>query len=332
MTGSDSPSDISRTMPGMPKTMPGLEALVTDLFDYSGLFPPAARTLDEALVESRSLPTTLRRPWLLATNFVAPLEVLPLVTADRLAKAEVPCDGSWKVSVFGGPWPPSGEEFRSHLRRCVDALNLLRDSKVELASFEIKCASFARGELERAIEQLHEALRDLVALKSPLRVGIELDFSSKVMPQMEELLRARREDLFVVPKVRCTGASAPAPDGMAELMEFVCEHGLPFKATAGLHHPFRDMSQHDDPYGFLTLVAALRLRQAVGADFGRDELVALLEAGPTSGLELTNGVEWRGKGVSAAKLAELRRASYFGIGSCSLSEPDLELMKVFGPP
>ena len=117
-------------------------------------------------------------------------------------------------------------------------------------------------------------------------------------------------------KVRCGGARAelfPSPD---ELAAFVCacfEHGVPFKATAGLHGAVR---HRDDQtgfvhHGFLNLALAAA-RAASGAPL--DEVAAVLAStdGPALAVE-ARAVS--GRELSAARL--LFRA----YGSCSTSEP-----------
>jgi len=117
-------------------------------------------------------------------------------------------------------------------------------------------------------------------------------------------------------KVRCGGARAelfPTPE---ELAAFVCacfEHGVPFKATAGLHGAVR---HRDDQTGFVhhgflnLLVAAVR---AAGGSTVEDVAAALASTdGPAL---VTEARAVSGRQLSAARL--LFRA----YGSCSTSEP-----------
>src|SRR5919199_461164 len=64
-------------------------------------------------------------------------------------------------------------------------------------------------------------------------------------------------------KVRCGGEALPSAGALAAFILGCHDRGLPFKATAGLHHPVRDGVAH----GFLTLLAA-----AVMARSGEREL------------------------------------------------------------
>jgi hypothetical protein len=117
-------------------------------------------------------------------------------------------------------------------------------------------------------------------------------------------------------KVRCGGARAELFPSPEELAAFVCacfEHGVPFKATAGLHGAVR---HRDDQtgfvhHGFLNLVLAAA-RAAALAPF--DQVAAVLAS--TDGPALADEARAvSGRELSAARL--LFRA----YGSCSTSEP-----------
>lgn len=117
-------------------------------------------------------------------------------------------------------------------------------------------------------------------------------------------------------KVRCGGAKAELFPSPEELAAFVCacfEHGVPFKATAGLHGAVRHRDQATGfvHHGFLNLLLAAA-RAAAGAPVA--EVVAALAStdGPALAAEAR---QVSGRELSAARL--LFRA----YGSCSTSEP-----------
>ena len=117
-------------------------------------------------------------------------------------------------------------------------------------------------------------------------------------------------------KVRCGGARAelfPTPE---ELAAFVCacfEHGVPFKATAGLHGAVRHRDEQTGfvHHGFLNLVLAAAAA-AMGASVGDVAVVLAATDGPALAAEARWVSE---RALSAGRL--LFRA----YGSCSTSEP-----------
>src|SRR5215204_3669393 len=73
----------------------------------------------------------------------------------------------------------------------------------------------------------------------PLGDGLE----AKVAALAERGLRA---------KVRCGGAEVPSAEALGRFLAACREAGVPFKATAGLHHPLAAAGRH----GFLNVLAA----------------------------------------------------------------------------
>ena len=124
----------------------------------------------------------------------------------------------------------------------------------------------------------------------PLGDGLE----EKVAALAERGLRA---------KVRCGGAEVPSPAALGRFLAVCRDAGVPFKATAGLHHPLAAEGRH----GFLTVLAACAFEDAA----------ALAEE-----VELdTGGLRWRDRAAGAGELARVRREQFVAVGSCSFFEP-----------
>lgn len=130
-------------------------------------------------------------------------------------------------------------------------------------------------------------------------------------------------------KVRCGGLRAELFPSPAELADFVlaCAGlGVPFKATAGLHHAVRhrDPATGFDHHGFLNLLLAAT-RAASGASAA--EVSAALELRDSAAL----AAEARATGEPAAAAGRRLLIAY---GSCSTSEPleDLAALGLLGAP
>ena len=79
--------------------------------------------------------------------------------------------------------------------------------------------------------------------------------------------------------------------------------GVPFKATAGLHHPLAA----DGSHGFLNVIAACAFEDA---------------AALTEDVRLEpDGLRWRDRAAGPDELARVRREQLVAVGSCSFSEP-----------
>ena len=117
-------------------------------------------------------------------------------------------------------------------------------------------------------------------------------------------------------KVRCGGARAdlfPSPEELAAFMCACFEHGVPFKASAGLHGAVRGRDQATGfvHHGFLNLLLAA-VAAAMGATAGDVAKVLAVTDGPALAAE-ARAVS--GRALSAARLL------FRSYGSCSTSEP-----------
>jgi hypothetical protein len=105
-------------------------------------------------------------------------------------------------------------------------------------------------------------------------------------------------------KVRCGGQLLPSVPRLAEFIEACRRLEVPFKATAGLHHPVRVGDEH----GFLNLLAA--------AVFG-DEEEALAEEDASAFQASAETFTWRDHSADTAQIARIRADLFVGFGSCS---------------
>ncbi len=116
-------------------------------------------------------------------------------------------------------------------------------------------------------------------------------------------------------KVRCGGSSVPSVESLAGLVRRCREQGVPFKATAGLHHPVR----RDGSHGFLNLLAA--------AIFG-DEERAIAEADEGAFRLDADVFAWRDRSASVEAIAAARKDLFVAFGSCTFDEPAGDLVSL----
>ncbi|MBT8207763.1 MAG: hypothetical protein HKN07_07500 [Acidimicrobiia bacterium] len=129
----------------------------------------------------------------------------------------------------------------------------------------------------------------------------------------------RQEGLDVRAKIRTGGASAasfPGVDEVADFIETCVAHFVPFKATAGLHHPFRTASVVPEAteHGFINMLAAVRVALSEENTSVAD---CLAETDPTT-FDLPTAT-WREVGAQID--ASAVRHVFRSIGSCSFEEP-----------
>lgn len=130
-------------------------------------------------------------------------------------------------------------------------------------------------------------------------------------------------------KIRCGGATQASFPSSAEVAPFLraaFAENVPFKATAGLHHPVR----HLDPqtgfvlHGFLNiLAAAIFIRE----DASDEEIIEILEERDEKAFTVTTDVfSWRNRTASVPQIQVARSTGFVAYGSCSFEEPVQDLM------
>lgn len=284
-----------------------LRAILAGLVDYAGLFPPARLSMEDA---TRGYAEYHRAPerWMLGRFVVAAARVDEFAAA---AEPLLPLGGdAWRLAVL-----LDGRE--AHAVASIAAFNAAH-----------------RGALCDTVEAKAATTDDIARLAATMRgsdltMFVEVPVATDPTPLVDAIgargLRA---------KIRLGGVTAdafPAPDRVARFLAACIRAKVPFKATAGLHHPLRGeyplTYDADAPrgamYGFLNVVLAAALLR----DGESEQLAsALLSEHDRSAIAFgDDGVRWRGHLFLTARLGQLRGTSLISVGSCSFAEPVAEL-------
>jgi membrane protease YdiL (CAAX protease family) len=286
-----------------------LRALLEEIVDYAGLFPPAALAMGDAVAkyaEARGGADA----WMLG-RFVLPAKQLTDFAA--AAQSHLPTAGEgepWRLSALAGP--ELAADFAG-----IEAFNLEHAGRAVVDCVEIKAG-------------------DAVALAAAARQvpeGMTAYFELAPDAGLDELVAAVAET-GTRAKIRTGGVTPdafPAPAAVLRFIESCMRAGVAMKATAGLHHPLRaeqNLTYADDAprgvmFGFLNVfLAAAFLRAGVPAD----SIAPLLEEGDAGALRFTDdGVEWRGHSLGTEQIHAARQGFATSFGSCSFDEPAADL-------
>ena len=129
-------------------------------------------------------------------------------------------------------------------------------------------------------------------------------------------------------KIRCGGATVPPVEGVAAFIAACRDAGVPFKATAGLHHALR----RGDAHGFLNLLAAAVFAHADGLE-EEDLATIVAEEDPAAFTVDAGGLAVHGRRADAGAITSARAELFIAYGSCSFEEPvgDLTALGIFTP-
>jgi len=117
-------------------------------------------------------------------------------------------------------------------------------------------------------------------------------------------------------KIRMGGDTFPEAAAVARFLRACAAERLPFKATAGLHHPLR----HPPMHGFVNLFLAAAL-----AWRGEDPHGTLEEQSAAAFRFGGDTAEWRGHTILGPELRDVREHFAISLGSCSFEEPVADL-------
>jgi hypothetical protein len=301
--------------------MSAIRALLTQSIDYAGLFPPAGLDMATA-VENYTRYRTEPAAWALG-RFVAPVSRLPELEAALAGPLrQNPQAQPWRLALLAGTDLAGDLETIAELNRRHSSPG---GPSVLADTLEVKASSVP------GIEDIMHRMPH--TLQAYVEVPIERD-------PHDLLLAVHR--LGGRAKVRTGGVTRDAFPATSDLIRFLrrcVQAGLPFKATAGLHHPLRAEYRlsytPDSPtgvmFGFLNLFLATAFLRAGMAE---PDAARLLEEGSSEAFQIDeSGIAWEGHRLD---LDALRSSRHFGVvsfGSCSFTEPiaDLEALHLLGP-
>jgi hypothetical protein len=287
---------------------PSLRVLLQRIIDYAGLFPPASLDMMTS-VNNFSRYLEAPQQWALGRF------VLPVLRLDEFLNAQ--------ENAAADPWQISGiisanieAEFAA-----VDEFNRKAPGAV-IDSVEVRV---------RNLDQI-----ELVRKHQPAGITVFFEIAPE---QADELLPILRH-IGGCAKLRTGGVvdeAFPAVERIAGFIARCAELAVPFKATAGLHHPLRCVrpltyepnSREGMMHGFLNLFTAAAI--AWSAVSSRQPVPSAVLATCLADGERANwhfgedALTWSGEGepirLDLQALRSMRSKFALSFGSCSFEEP-----------
>lgn len=287
-----------------------LKTLLNAIVDYAGLYPPAQLDLQSAMqnyAESTAAPDS----WMLS-RFVLPAAQLQALSA-IVSKQPL---SQWSLSVV--------------VRSLAEV--------EQVFALQADCPAIQIA----ALEFTPQPPREIDALIRQLSPNLDVFFEIPLEPSFPDSIAALKGTTALA-KVRTGGVTNSAFPNSKQLAEWIltcAQAQVPFKATAGLHHPFpgayRLIYESDSPFarmhGFLTvaIAAAFAYRQTVALE----DIIQLLEI--DSFLDVfqleDDRIIWNSdrekRELNLIEIQKSRQHLFRSFGSCSFSEPIDDLKKL----
>ncbi|HWF37560.1 MAG TPA: hypothetical protein VG322_03515 [Candidatus Acidoferrales bacterium] len=279
--------------------MTAIETLLAGLFDYAGLYPPASLSMLSAannyLEYSQGKHAWALGRFIVNADRVEELRSIASESFDQFRLSVIATDGMDRA-----------------------ALGQLQESGARIDAVEIKCSGAEDVKRIAALMPMEITMFFEVSMDAAGLEGLK--------PIADSSGRAKIRMGGVVPD-----AIPPIP-GVVQMLKALAGQRLPFKATAGLHHPvrsrraltYKEQSLQGIMHGFMN-VACTAAFLYFGGDVSEAE-VLMNEQDPSAWRVSAETIQWRDRRWSVEQLKEMRSRFLISIGSCSFEEPihDLE--------
>jgi hypothetical protein len=309
-----------------------LRALLSGIIDYAGMFPPARLDLRPAL-ENYCRYRRQADAWMLG-RFVCPTS--QLVECGRALEAAGALAPLPLVALArGGANASDWDAFRADIQ-LIDSFQEQQRGRAAVTVLEMKLPDAPGDVLPPLLREywqtrLLDAAPILGGLAHDTAIFVETPIGGHWLARLSAAIEAiagfnsKMAQKRLGFKLRCGGleASAFPPTEQVALALALCrEMDVPFKATAGLHHPIRrfDGGVQTTMHGFINVFGAGILLNASG--LGLHPLFQILDDEDVSSFHFdATGFRWRDAAVTTADIITQRRRSMISFGSCSFDEP-----------
>lgn len=302
-----------------------IETLMTGLIDYAGLFPPSKLPMNTAVENYAKYLRCEHEQFL--SRFIC--------TAPRLDELS-----EQAAALMPGTYATSG------YRENADMQDPWQISAVIVGDLSENLDRIFAFNERHDQEENGLAMVDVIEMK--IASPVEIDDAMEILPAMiAPAFELPAEAVFggdprgyiaalagnqAAAKIRCGGVTPdliPSSSDIARFMHACNAADVPFKATAGLHHPIR--SEHaltyepDAPrgvmHGFINVfLAGAFVRSIKGFDL--DTTIAVLYETDAGAFVFSDEqVAWRDVSLPVAALAQVRESFATSYGSCSFDEP-----------
>lgn len=292
-----------------------VRALLSDIIDYAGLFPPSQLSMSEAVLNYATYKNS-NYNWMLS-RFVLPAARLGEFLESAQDFISRDSGDVWRLAVL------AGEDVYDSLRRIED-FNAKNSSRVVGDVLEVRATS--ESKIENTVN----------ALPPNVTAYFEVPTDER-LPDLVAALAIRGQRA----KIRTGGVTTDAYPPSKSIIRFIqtcLSANVPFKCTAGLHHPikcFKPLTYESNaPQGTMNGFLNMFLTTAFARyGFKSSVLEEILEDESAQNFTFDeNGVLWRNEHfLNHSQLERVRQSSIISFGSCSFTEPiedlqDLELL------
>lgn len=322
-----------------------LKIFLNDLIEYAGMFPPAKLPFQEAFQNFLNYRSE-KHHWILS-RFICPVASFD-VLCDALT-SEQNLNQPVRISALGGSLVPnysSTDEFQSEFALLKELENA-HPVGLCIETFEAKLSQDLvlttimnenHDELSKEQTPFSQAIIQTLSNRPVQlrKILFELPFDGNhiSIPVVRQMIREfakvnsviSTQNVKVGLKVRCGGSeNIIATTPLIEIVQECALQRVPFKATAGLHHPVFSLKR-TEKYGFMSLFWACAYCFA-NPQASIDQISQVLTESNVQNFKFeVDESYWKSNISINSKQIEESRRLFLSFGSCSFDEPIQDLI------
>ncbi len=289
-----------------------VRALLTEIIDYAGLFPPSNVSMPEAVINYATYRNS-NYHWMLG-RFIVPVARLDEFLESARDFISMDPGRSWHLSVL------AGEDIYETIRQIED-FNARHAPVTVCDTMEVHASTESK------------IINTVNALPPQLTTYFEIPNDER-LPNLVAAVALNGQ----CAKIRTGGITPDAFPPVRAIIRFIrtcLAANVPFKATAGLHHPLRCYRpltyDANAPEGIMNGFLNLFLATAFARyGFKPSLLEEILEDEFEESYEFNeSGVLWREEHfLNNSQLKRVREQNIISFGSCSFEEPIEDLQEL----
>jgi hypothetical protein len=289
-----------------------VRALLAEIVDYAGLFPPSNVSMPEAVINYATYRNS-NYHWMLG-RFVVPVSRLDEFLESARDFISMDPGRSWHLSVL------AGEDIYETIRQ-IDDFNARHAPVIICDAMEVHASTESK------------IINTVNALPPKLTTFFEIPNDER-LPDLVAAVALNGQ----CAKIRTGGVTPDAFPPVRAIIRFIrtcLAANVPFKATAGLHHPLRCYKpltyDANAPEGIMNGFLNLFLATAFARyGFKPSLLEEILEDEFEESYEFNeSGVLWRQEHfLNNSQLKRMREQNIISFGSCSFTEPIEDLQEL----
>jgi hypothetical protein len=325
--------------------MKAIHKLLAGTVDYAGLFPPANLSIKDTVANYAGYhgkpPRSMLGRLVVPTNRLDELKQ----AVNSFESEQISVDASpWRISALVPANPANDyQDFHQALDRIaefnrtgspsmgqallVDSIEFKVNSAGELSTLAESC----RADLDCYFEI--DCLSDPTALIETL-----VRVSDMSVPQADSIASStnRKRRFAKIRTGSVVASQIPTIEQVSRFIAACAHHFVPFKATAGLHHPIRNEyrltyepnADCGTMHGFLNVFVATLCAYEYQLD--EQEIAKILQERAADNFHFEDDrIQWHHLTISLDRIDALRSQSIQSFGSCSFTEPTTELCELY---